>query len=184
VINRKIAIIGSVGSGKTTLIQNLSDTETINTDVKSSIDIGKEMTTVGMDYGEMFVDDELKIGLYGMPGQRKFSFMWDFVKNGLWAVVILVKNNSKESINELEYLLDYFEIDVQTPCLIGITHSDVVKGDSSKSRIKIILEKRQLILPIYSINANLQENAELILRTLILLDETRDITHHSQAKLG
>ena len=172
-INKKIAIIGSVGSGKTTLIQNLSNTEAINTDVKSSIDIGKEMTTVGMDYGEITVDEELKIGLYGVPGQRKFSFMWDFVKKGLWAVVILIKNNNIDSINELGYLLDYFEVDTQTPCLIGITHSDIVKGDSSKKRIKSILEEKQLVIPIYSINANLKDNAELIFRTLILLEETK-----------
>ncbi|MFC3194176.1 ATP/GTP-binding protein [Marinicella sediminis] len=175
-IHKKIAFIGSVGSGKTTLIKNLSNTETINTDVKSSIDIGKDLTTVGMDYGEIRIDEDLKLGLYGVPGQRKFSFMWDFVKQGLWAVVILIKNNSTESIKELEYLLDYFAIKQDTPCLIGITHSDLIKGETSKKHIKNILNKRNLVLPIYSINANLKENAELIFRTLILLEETNNGT--------
>jgi len=173
-INKKIAFIGSVGSGKTTLIQNLSNTETINTDVKSSVDIGKDMTTVGMDYGEIKIDDQFKLGLYGVPGQRKFSFMWDFVKEGLWAVVILIKNNSTQSINELDYLLDYFAVNEKMPCLIGITHSDKIKGDTSKKHIKAILNKRGLNLPIYSINANLKDNADLIFRTLILLEETNN----------
>jgi signal recognition particle receptor subunit beta len=171
-IDKKVAFIGSVGSGKTTIIANLSDTETLGTDVESSIDIGKEMTTVGLDYGEIRVDDELKLGLYGVPGQRKFSFMWDFVKQGLWAVVILVRNNSKESIEELTHLLDYFAVNDKTPCLIGITHTDQASGDPTKNKIKSLLASKGLVLPIYSVDARKKENAELIFRTLIMLEET------------
>lgn len=172
--SKKLAIIGSVGSGKTTLIENLSEITALNTDVESTVNIGKDNTTVGLDFGIIDVDEALKLGLYGVPGQRKFSFLWDFVKEGLWAVVILVKNNSMESINELEHLLDYFEIDKNIPCLIGITHTDLIKGDQTKSKIKRILERRGLVLPIYSINAKLKENAELIIRTLILQEETNN----------
>lgn len=175
-INKKVAFIGSVGSGKTTLIENLSNIRTINTDVESSVDIGKEMTTVGLDYGEIQVDDEFRLGLYGVPGQRKFSFMWDFVKQGLWAVVILIKNNSSESIRELDYLLDYFAVTQDMPCLVGITHSDLVRGDTTRKHVKELLHNRGLNVPIYSINATLRENAELIFRTLILLEETHNGT--------
>jgi small GTP-binding protein len=173
---KKLAIIGSVGSGKSTLIKNLSQTTALDTDVESTVDIGKLSTTVGVDYGMIDVDESLKLGIYGVPGQRKFSFVWDFVKEGLWAVVILVKNNAKESVEELDYLLDYFEVDETVPCLIGITHSDLIKGDQTKSKIKTILQKRGLTLPIYSINATLKDNAELIIRTLILLEETNNGT--------
>lgn len=174
--SKKLAFIGSVGAGKTTLIENLSEISTLNTDVKSTIDIGKEFTTVGLDYGIIDVDKELKLGLYGVPGQRKFSFLWDFVKEGLWAVVILIKSNCKESVKELDHLLDYFEINEKTPCLIGITHTDIHNGDYTKSKVKDILKNRGLILPIYSINAKQRDNAELIIRTLILQEETNNGT--------
>lgn len=173
-MQKKIAFIGSVGSGKTTMIENLSDTNTINTDVESSTDIGKEMTTVGLDYGEINMGDGSKVGLYGVPGQRKFSFMWDFVKEGLWAIVILVKNNSEDSVAELNHLLDYFEVTDKTIALIGITHSDLIKGESTKASVKEILDNRGLKLPIYSIDSTLKQNAELIMKTLILLDETKN----------
>ena len=176
-INKKIAIIGSVGSGKTTLIENLSEVDAINTDVASSVDIGKEMTTVGMDYGEIRVDADLKLGLYGVPGQRKFSFMWDFVKDGLWAVVILIRNNQKDSVMELDYLLDYFAIDAQVPCMVCITHADQSNSSRTKDKVTEILQARNLKLPIYSIDASLKRNAELIFRTLIMLEETKNESH-------
>lgn len=171
-IDKKVAFIGSVGSGKTTLINNLSDTDTLGTDVESSMDIGKPMTTVGIDYGEIRVDEHLKLGLYGVPGQNKFSFIWDFVKQGLWAVVILVRNNNKQSFDEMINLLDYFSIDQKTPCLIGLTHTDQASGEPTKNKIKTVLAKKGLVLPIYSIDARKKENAELIFRTLIMLEET------------
>jgi len=171
--NKKIAFVGSVSSGKTTLIRNLSNIEVMDTDVQSSIDIGKEMTTVGIDFGVIVTDNDLKISLYGVPGQRKFSFMWDFVKEGLWAVVILVKNNCNESIREINYLLDYFEVTDDVPCFICITHSDLIKGDTTSKRISEILNARNLKLPVYSIDATLKVNAELIFRTLIAMEDAK-----------
>lgn len=175
-INRKVAFIGSVGSGKSTIINHLSNVDVIDTDVESTIDIGKAKTTVGIDYGEIRIDDQLKLSLYGVPGQRKFSFMWDFVKDGLWGLVILVKNNSNESLEELVFLLDYFDVQESNSCLIGITHTDQSKGESTKEKIKSILSSKNLKLPIYSLDGRKKENAELIFKTLIMLEETNDGT--------
>ena len=72
-MHKKVAFIGSVGSGKTTIVENLSNTEALNTDVKSTESIGKELTTVGIDYGHIVLGDDIPLGLYGVPGQRKFQ---------------------------------------------------------------------------------------------------------------
>ena len=60
----KIVFGGSMGAGKSAAIQSLSDipvlsTEALNTDVQSH---EKLQTTVGIDYGEINLDDGLKIG--------------------------------------------------------------------------------------------------------------------------
>ena len=62
----KIVFGGTMGAGKSEAIKMLSDipvmqTETINTDLDAH---SKYLTTVGIDYGEIILDDETKVGLY------------------------------------------------------------------------------------------------------------------------
>ena len=77
-----ILFAGPMGAGKTTAIRTLSDipvvsTEAANTDRAQS---DKETTTVALDYGEISVSDEEKVRLYGIPGQRRFEFMWKILR--------------------------------------------------------------------------------------------------------
>jgi len=171
-MHKKIAFIGSVGSGKTTLIENLSSMEILKTDVKTSVEIGKELTTVGIDYGHVVIDSETTLGLYGVPGQRKFSLVWDFVKKGLWAVVILVKNNDLASIDEMDYLVNYFEINQGVPCVIGITHSDLADGGQTLAQVRNKLIDLKLKVPVYTIDCRLSASARLIMETIIAIDES------------
>lgn len=172
-MHKKVAFIGSVGSGKTTIINNLSSINALNTDVKSSVDIGKEMTTVGIDYGHIVIDQETTLGLYGVPGQRKFSLIWDFVKEGLWATVILVKNKDQDSLNELKHLIDYFEINEDTLCIVGITHVESGGGRSTMKAIKNLFLEQGISPPVYTVDARLHSSALLIMRTLIAIDESK-----------
>ncbi len=69
----KIVFGGTMGAGKSEAIKMLSDipvieTEAINTDIDAH---SKYLTTVGIDYGEIILDEETKIGLYGTPGQER-----------------------------------------------------------------------------------------------------------------
>ncbi len=172
-MHKKVAFIGSVGSGKTTIIESLSSIETLKTDVKPSENIGKEMTTVGIDYGHIVVNGDTTLGLYGVPGQRKFSLVWNFVKEGLWAIVILVKNNDTKSIQEIKYLIEYFEITTDFPCVIGITHAESGCDKQSVIKIQNILKEFALNIPIYTIDSRQVSNAHLIMQTLIAIDENQ-----------
>ena len=138
-MHRKVAFIGGVGSGKTTIISELSRIEPVNTDVESTVDIGKPLTTVGIDYGHIALERDLSIGLYGVPGQQRFSFVWDFVKDGLWAVVILVKNRDRQSLQEAFHLLEYFEVHDQVPCVIAVSHADLSRADGFINEIHELL---------------------------------------------
>lgn len=170
--DKKIVFVGSVGSGKSTMVRNLSSVPVITSEVGSTTDIGKATTTVGIDYGYINLDEHSRISLYGVPGQRKFSFIWDHTCQGFWGLVILVRNNDHKSIQELDYLLDYFSIDKHSPLIVCLTHCDVIKSEQAKNMVQNTLFNRGLNVPVYSINANLKRNAELIIQTITAMEES------------
>lgn len=70
----KLVIVGSIGSGKTTGIQAVSEIPVVCCEAKANEDDAlrrKSTTTVAMDYG-VFHLLETKLHLYGTPGQRRF----------------------------------------------------------------------------------------------------------------
>ena len=58
----KIIFAGSMGAGKTTAIQSLSDKEVVSTDVENTDtkSHSKLLTTVGIDYGQVYCRRMLK----------------------------------------------------------------------------------------------------------------------------
>ncbi len=123
----KILIAGPVNAGKSTLIRHLSDTEVVSTDKAALDDVSrlKAQTTVAMDHGILHVADDLELHLYGTPGQRRFSFMWDVLSVGAAGLICLVDATSEESIAELGYIYDYFKKKTKLPAIVGVTRQDV-----------------------------------------------------------
>lgn len=105
---QKLAIIGEVGAGKTQLVRTLSEINPVETEAKSSIDIGKEYTTVGIDYGRITLSDDMALGIYGVPGQERFSFLWEFVNQSLWGLLILIRYGETPDYANIDKLLDFF----------------------------------------------------------------------------
>lgn len=121
----KLVFAGSMGAGKTTAIRTISNTdvlntEAINTDLNSH---QKTFTTVGIDYGELLLDDGIRVGLYGTPGQNRFDFIWDAITKGAIGVIILIDHSSENAIHDLDFYVKYFKNKVEN-IVIGISHFD------------------------------------------------------------
>jgi signal recognition particle receptor subunit beta len=111
----KIAIVGPLGVGKTTLIGSVSEISPLTTEETMSQDAAeadrlpsgttKTATTVAMDFGRITVSERVVLYLFGTPGQERFWFLWDGLVDGaLGAVVLVDVRRLAESFEVLERL--------------------------------------------------------------------------------
>jgi uncharacterized protein len=163
----KIVFAGSMGAGKTEAIKSLSEvpvlaTEAFNTDENSH---KKLNTTVGIDYGEVTLDDGNKVGLYGTPGQGRFDFMWGVICKGAIGTIVLIDHSLHAPLEELDYYINTFK-QYGDNIVIGVTHIDDDMGKPTHQYRQWLME-RQLNFPVFFIDARKKADVLLLLETLI-----------------
>ena len=102
----KLLIAGSFAVGKSTLVSTLSEirplhTEEVMTQASTGIDdvaevCSKRETTVAMDFGRLTVDDRLVLYLFGVPGQPRFTALWEDLARGALGALVLVDTRRLE----------------------------------------------------------------------------------------
>ncbi len=117
----KILITGTFNAGKTTFIQSISEIDPVYTD-KKMMETG-EFTTVAMDFGRITVDEDLSLYLFGTPGQERFDFMWEILKEDIIGFVLLVDSTRPEVDTTLR-MLKFFSEESDAPCVIACTKQD------------------------------------------------------------
>lgn len=112
----KIVIAGGFGSGKTTLVGAISEVRPLRTEeILTTASVGhddlsgvngKTTTTVALDFGRITFGSKIVLYLFGLPGQERFSFMWDELSHGALGAVILADvrrlGDSFPSVNYFE----------------------------------------------------------------------------------
>jgi len=171
---KKLAVIGEVGSGKTQLISTLSEISPFATEAESSIDIGKEFTTVGIDYGRISLSSDTALGLYGVPGQERYSFLWEFVNNSLWGLLILIKCGETPDYDNLSKLISFFDpTGNSVACVVGITHCENVDNEELSAlsqEIRETLTQHNVIGPVISIDPREENSATTILHIFNIIN--------------
>lgn len=106
----KVVFTGTMGAGKTTAIRGISERATLSTEVPISGAVAgdKTSTTVGLDYGECALDEQVVLKLFGTPGQERFRFMWDILGAGAFGLVVLADNSRPDPIADVAGYLQVF----------------------------------------------------------------------------
>ena len=115
-VSAKIVISGGFGVGKTTLISTISEITPLHTEAAmTTAGIGvddreftanKTTTTVALDFGRVTVNDNLRLYLFGTPGQERFGFMWDDLIKGALGALVLTDTRRMEACYQS---IDYYE---------------------------------------------------------------------------
>lgn len=120
----KFVITGTPGVGKTTAIQSISDIPPVITDALTTDDLAeiKSTTTVAFDFGEVHLDADTIVRIYGTPGQERFRFMWDIISEGALGLIILVDNSREDPLADMQIYLDNFtRLINETGVVVGVS---------------------------------------------------------------
>lgn len=121
----KVVVAGGFAAGKTTLIQSVSDAAVVGTEVATSGAEAavKATTTVGVEFGTFKVpvdDADIQLHLFGVPGQQRFSAMWDIIAQGMDGLIVLVDGSRPESWDDARSVASHFAVRTDTPSVVGV----------------------------------------------------------------
>ncbi|CAA0082059.1 Uncharacterised protein [BD1-7 clade bacterium] len=165
----KILFSGPVGAGKTTAIRSLSDIDVVGTEADASDDVKKmkRHTTVAMDYGIIYLDNAIKVHLYGTPGQERFDFMWEILADGALGLILLIDASRDSAANDLiEYLKAFSDLIAKTAVAVGLTRCENNPAFGPRAANEI-LQKQGIKAPVFDVDARNRKDMSLLLKGLL-----------------
>jgi signal recognition particle receptor subunit beta len=168
----KFIFTGPTGSGKTTAVAAISDIEVINTEAKLSIPDDdhkeKKTLTVGLDYGNLTLENKDKIHLYGTPGQERFDFMWEILMEGGLGLILLLDNSRADPIEDMHFFMKFFKEFVDSKSLvIGVTHMDINPTPTIASYHQELQAMGTKKFPVFEVDARHKKDIFTLLQALL-----------------
>lgn len=165
----KILITGSVGAGKTTAIGRVSEIAPVMTDVPNSdTSIDKQFTTVGLDFGQLTLDNGDRVRLFGTPGQARFDFLWKILARKALGLIVLTDNSRPDPLDDLSTYMQGFAGALWTlPCVVGVgrlqTHPVPTLDDYAER-----LTATGRVIPILGVDVRNRADVVLLIDTLLM----------------
>lgn len=170
----KILISGTMGAGKTTAIAAISETPPVKTEVKNTdTAVDKATTTVGLDYGELTLDNGDKLRLFGTPGQLRFAHLWTVLAQGALGLVILVDNSRPEPLKDLStYLAHFAPLIRDAACVVGVGRLETHPAPDLETYARH-LERHGVVCPLLPVDVRERDQVVMLLDVLLTQLESK-----------
>jgi signal recognition particle receptor subunit beta len=167
----KLLISGPPGAGKTTAIRALSEIPPISSEVLATDDLAleKEETTVGLDFGQITLEDGEVLAIYGTPGQVRFSFMWDILKDGAQGLILLLNHLRPDPLADLrEFVPTFADMFAEGVAVVGVSRYDTEIGPALQSYADLLAELG-VMAPVVAVDVRERDDVLLLVETLAML---------------
>ncbi|RUM61617.1 MAG: GTP-binding protein [Persephonella sp.] len=172
--NLKIVVGGHFGAGKTTLIKGISHVRPVLTEAKlSGLGDDKEYypnkttTTVGAEWGKLSIGN-LALHMFGIPGQSRFSFIWDSIGVGTKGYIFLIDSTKPELWEDTMEQIDFFMERHPAPFIIAANKQDLPDAKSLDEIKKAFGDYNVPIILISALkNINTQELIKKLLEEMV-----------------
>lgn len=130
----RLVVTGTVGAGKSTFVQTVSELGSIETDEIATDEIAalKQTTTVAFDFNQIQLNSQIMLHIYGTPGQVRFDFMWELLIQRAEAYILLVAAHRREGFQPTRQIVGFMQERTEIPMVIGLTHTDCAGALSSE----------------------------------------------------
>ena len=123
----KIIVGGHFNAGKTTFVNTASEVISLSTEKKISNPSEKKFkdrTTTAMDFGKLSLQGK-EINVFGIPGQERFSFMWEMLSRGASGFIFLVDSTAEELWKDTLRQIEIMVKDKDVPYVVCANKQDL-----------------------------------------------------------
>lgn len=164
----KLVFTGTTGAGKTTAISAISEMPAVKTDVVNTDEsLNKELTTVGLDFGQLNLANGDRVRLFGTPGQTRFDFMWRILTRDAFGLIILIDNSRPDPLADLRTYVNGFTDEIlRVPCVIGVGRTED-NPVPSIDEFATLLEFMGYALPVIPVDVRQAEDVALLIELIM-----------------
>jgi signal recognition particle receptor subunit beta len=166
----KLIFAGPVGVGKTTAVASLCHGELLTTEASASdmTKLRKNTTTVALDYGCIALPDGGRLHVYGTPGQERFDFMWEILREGSLGLILLIDNSRPAPFNDLHFFVKSFrEFIARTALVVGVTRTDAHPLPDLSAYRQELAGVGFAGSPVFEADARIRESTMMLVQALL-----------------